>query len=129
MYAAGAGGKPTCSNGCCVFDREQMETFAHSFAVSVMARNHRFLRAYSHVRQLRLGSLHIDRNAISPECIYWCQYIFKLQNVCIFLKFNLSKMRTQSHGIYLNSSCAQKVHAASSSAFEQSLILSHLKRV
>lgn len=47
-----------------------MGTFFHLIAAYLMARNQRLRRANSHVRQMRLGNLHIDRNAISPECIY-----------------------------------------------------------
>lgn len=134
----------TCSRCCWVFARAQMEMFVHSIAASVMARNQRFRRANSHVHQMRLGNLHIDRNAISPECIYRflriCEHrveVSMLQHengndVFYYYYYydseiDSSELQTQSRGIYLNSSCSQNVHAASSSAFEQSLILSHLK--
>lgn len=104
----------TCSNCWWIFARARTGTFERSFAASAMARNQRFRRANSHVRQMRLGNLHIDRNEISPECIYrflciCASHIWIVangKNVCVcecvllLFRIDLSEMQTRNRMVF-----------------------------
>lgn len=79
-----------------------------------MARNQRFRRANSHVRQMRLGNLHIDRNEISPECIYrflricephldcgkWQKCVWVSASVLLLFRIDLSEMQTRNRMVF-----------------------------